>query len=257
MVRGLEKFRDYFEDYKEQYILIGGSACYLFVDAQGGSFRATRDLDLVLCAEALTKDFARKFWDFVKEGGYRTKKKADGKQQFYRFDEPKDESFPEMLELLSRTPGALEENAPGGIIRMTVEEEFISLSAILLNKEYYDFLHDNKKEISGVPCAGVECLIPLKIRAWLDLKEKKSNGENIRSRDVKKHRNDVLRLEDLLPNIKVENVPDSVKDDLILFKKEIVEETNILENLSIDDRTLEDITDHFDYVYGVEIAFSL
>ena len=30
------------------------------------SFRATKDIDLVLIVEALTADFGRKFWEFVK-----------------------------------------------------------------------------------------------------------------------------------------------------------------------------------------------
>ncbi len=251
MIHGLEKFRDYFDDYKDQYLLIGGSACDLYVDSQAGEFRATRDLDLVLCAEALTKDFVGKFWDFVKEGGYRIKKKADNTRQFYRFDKPADKAFPEMLEILSRTPGGLEINAPNRLIRMTVEDEAVSLSAILLNDEYYEFIHQNRIEIDGVPLVGVECLIPLKIRAWLDLREKKKLDDQIKSRDVRKHRNDVLRLEGYLPNCALENVPESIIQDMESFREEIVKEGIILKDLSIGDRNLDEVIQHFGSVYGV------
>ena len=98
MIHGLMKFRDYFKDYKDRYLLIGGSACDIFVESQGERFRATNDLDIVLCTETLTKEFTEKFWEFVKEGGCRIKQKADGKRQFYRFDKPSDRSFPEMFE---------------------------------------------------------------------------------------------------------------------------------------------------------------
>ena len=36
------------------------------------SFRATKDIDLVLIVEALNADFGRKFWEYVKHGRIRT-----------------------------------------------------------------------------------------------------------------------------------------------------------------------------------------
>ena len=40
-----------------------------------------------------------------------------------------------MLEILSRKPSILTEREPGSIIPMILEEEIVSLSAILLNEE--------------------------------------------------------------------------------------------------------------------------
>jgi len=48
MVRGLDIFRDYFKDYTDKYILIGGTACDLAMENMGLNFRATKDLDIVL-----------------------------------------------------------------------------------------------------------------------------------------------------------------------------------------------------------------
>ena len=31
MVKGLDKFREYFADFSEQYVLIGGAACDIFL----------------------------------------------------------------------------------------------------------------------------------------------------------------------------------------------------------------------------------
>ncbi len=39
MVHGLNHFRDFFRGYEDQYILIGGSACSIVVEDQGGEFR--------------------------------------------------------------------------------------------------------------------------------------------------------------------------------------------------------------------------
>lgn len=70
MVAGLLKFKDYFKDYTDSYVLIGGAACDILFTESDADFRATRDLDMVLIVEALTPEFAEKFWDFVKDGGY-------------------------------------------------------------------------------------------------------------------------------------------------------------------------------------------
>lgn len=78
MVSGIDKFKDFFADYKEQYVLIGGAACDIILEDSEGEFRATRDLDLVLIVEALTPEFGKAFWQFIVAGGYRNKSKSAG-----------------------------------------------------------------------------------------------------------------------------------------------------------------------------------
>jgi|LGVF01.1.fsa_nt_gb hypothetical protein len=53
MVHGLEKFKEYFGDYTNQYVFIGGTACDILMDELGALFRATKDLDMVLIVEVL------------------------------------------------------------------------------------------------------------------------------------------------------------------------------------------------------------
>ena len=43
MVHGLEKFKEYFGEYTEQYTFIGGTACEILMQEVGDSFRATKD----------------------------------------------------------------------------------------------------------------------------------------------------------------------------------------------------------------------
>ena len=76
MVKGLELFKEYFKDYKDQYVLIGGAACDINFDDKAASFRVTKDLDMVLIVEALTPEFGNRFWQFIKDGGYENKAKA-------------------------------------------------------------------------------------------------------------------------------------------------------------------------------------
>lgn len=64
-------------------MLIGGAACSLALDEVGLQFRATVDLDIILCVEALSPEFVRKFWEFVRDGHYRNRQKSTGERQFY------------------------------------------------------------------------------------------------------------------------------------------------------------------------------
>jgi len=107
MVKGMDQFKAHFADFADRYVLIGGAACFLAMEEAGLEFRVTKDLDIVLCLEALDPEFVGAFWDFVKKGGYKNQQKSSGKKLFYRFYEPEDKTFPWMLELISRIPDAL------------------------------------------------------------------------------------------------------------------------------------------------------
>lgn len=61
MVKGLDLFRERFRDFADQYVLIGGTACDLILKEAGLHFRATKDLDIVLCIEAIDSRFAKAF----------------------------------------------------------------------------------------------------------------------------------------------------------------------------------------------------
>ena len=54
MVNGIEAFRDYFAEYTDQYVIIGGFACDLLMEDAGLDFRQTKDIDMVIIIEALT-----------------------------------------------------------------------------------------------------------------------------------------------------------------------------------------------------------
>lgn len=104
MVRGFQSFKDWFLGYEEEYTVIGGVACDLLMENAGQEFRATKDLDMVLMVEALTPDFVSRFWEYIQEAGYEHRHKSSGSAQFYRFTNPKDNSWLFMIELFSRKP---------------------------------------------------------------------------------------------------------------------------------------------------------
>ena len=41
-------------------------------------------------------------------------------------------------------------------------------------------------------------LIPFKAKAWMDLTDRKEAGEHVDSKNIKKHKNDVFRLTELI-----------------------------------------------------------
>ena len=71
MVNGLELFLSRFQGLEDCFILIGGTACDLWMTDKGLSFRATKDLDIVLVAEALRPEFFERFWAFIRDGALR------------------------------------------------------------------------------------------------------------------------------------------------------------------------------------------
>ncbi|MDD6656955.1 MAG: hypothetical protein PUE95_06650 [Lachnospiraceae bacterium] len=66
MVKGLDRFRDFFAGFEQQYVLIGGAACDILFSSNEGQFRATRDLDMVLIVEALTPEFGKNYGSLLK-----------------------------------------------------------------------------------------------------------------------------------------------------------------------------------------------
>lgn len=169
------------------------------MEEAGVAFRATKDLDIVLCIETLNKEFVFAFKEFVKQGGYQNRQQSSGKDIFYRFSSPNNKEFPAMLELFSRLPDALKLDIGGHLTPIPLNESMTSLSAILLDDSYYHFIHAGKLEINGLSTIGATHLIPLKAKAWLELTIKRlANEATVNERDIKKHKNDVLRLYQLL-----------------------------------------------------------
>ena len=207
----------------------------------GVPFRATKDFDIVLCVEALDTNFAKVFWAFIKAGGYKNQQRSTDKKIYYRFNEPEDKSYPFMLELFSRTPDTLVLGDDSHLTPIPVDEDVSSLSAILLDEDYYQFIHQHKLEIESIPVVPPECLIPLKAKAWLDLTKRKEAGEKVDSRDIKKHKNDVFRLFQIIsPELRVE-LHDSIAQDMMRYLDAIAEDSELslksfgLEGLSVPD----------------------
>jgi hypothetical protein len=217
MILGIERFREWFRGYEDHYVIIGGTACDLLMAEEGLEFRGTKDIDLVLIVEAVTAEFGLRFWEFVREAGYVRRCKSNGEQQFYRFTNPVTEEYPKEIELFSRRVGAIVLPEDAVLTPLPLAEDISSLSAILLDDDYYQLLRNGTVVIDGVTILDAAYLIPFKAKAWLDLSARKADGESVDSSDIRKHKNDIFRLSALLiPGTQIE-VNQNVWNDLQAF----------------------------------------
>ena len=216
MVTGIDKFRAYFAGHEGKYAVIGGTACDLLFTEAGLTFRRTKDIDLVICVEVIDAEFGRQIAEFIAAGGYKTKQRSDGSRQFHRFIEPTDQNFPYMLEVFTR--GIALELNDGDIVRIPAEEEAVSLSAILMNDDYFTALKDHIRVVQDVAVLDAVTLVPFKARAHLDLAERRERGDsNVDRKAVNKHRADVFRLIQLFITGDRCPLPQSLQHDMQRF----------------------------------------
>lgn len=231
MVMGLERFKEHFAEYKSSFVVIGGSACFAWL---GSSFRKTKDIDMVLFLEDMRTGFVARFREFIRSGGYQNYCRTSGEPTYYRFEHPTRGDYPFMLELFSRQPFDIE-LADGQRIVPVWTEEVGSLSAILMDEPYYRLLQMMRAERDGLPVVRIEGLIPLKAKAYLDLKKRKEAGEHVNAADLTKHRNDVFRLAMELTgdreNVLEVPIREDMKEFLSLFPAEASDWNAILASL--------------------------
>lgn len=217
MVRGLEIFRQHFKDFTDNYIIIGGTACDIIIDNVGLTPRATKDIDIILVIEALSPEFVAHFWEFIKQGNYEVKEKSEEDRKYYRFQKPQVEGFPFQIELFSRIPDLLDLDEGTHLTPIPVDTEISSLSAILMDDDYYNFTIQHSQLDNGIHLANTEALIGLKAKAFLDYKTRKENGEKIDEKQLRKHKMDIFRLLLLLTPEDNFTIAESIKSDIANF----------------------------------------
>ena len=247
MLKGLERFKRHFDVFSGSYLLIGGTACTLAMKEVGLDFRATKDLDIVLCLESLHPKFGQAVWEFVKQGQYENLQRSSGKRLFYRFHSPRDSTYPDMLELFSRKPDTIMVPKGCHLTPLPQEEEISSLSAILLDPEYYSFIQAGKRIIDGLPTLCPEYLILMKVKAWLNHCSTSKNGAH----NAKKHKNDILRLSQLLSFNTQIFVPRAISQDLHYFLLELKQNPPDLRSLGLKNQTLETTQRLLETVYVI------
>ena len=250
MVTGLKLFAERFVELQNQYVLIGGAACYTAMTAAGVDFRATKDLDIVLCLEEMTVEFMSTFWQFVRDGGYQNQQAEMEKKQYYRFSKPSNSDFPAMLELFSRVPDQVSLAGTSRLTPIPADDEISSLSAILLDQDYYELIQSGRTIVSETSIVRAEYLIPLKARAWLDLTDRKKDGDQVDGKNIRKHRNDVFRLYTILEGRFSGSLPRVVAQDVERFLNQMSTESIDLKSLGITQMSVQDVLEELRRFYG-------
>jgi hypothetical protein len=206
VVEGLKRFAEHFAGYDDRYVLIGGAATFVALDAAALDFRVTKDLDIV---------------------------------------------HPEMIELIARTPDLVVPPADWHLTPIPVSGDVSSLSAILIDDDYYQLVMEGGRNDAGVTVLAPAHLIPLKATAWLDLTERRLSGKSVQSGDIKKHRNDVVRLGQLIPPGECVSLPGQIKADLAAFIAQALQDGPEPKAIGVAGMTLADVRLLVTQVYGL------
>lgn len=197
MVGGLETFRDAFREYSDCFVIIGGTACEEVLQGTDQKPRATLDIDLIVIADNITPQFARRFWQFISDGAYRPgiRKNADGSLKYvlYSFIDGKP-GYPIQIELLSHHNEVFSSSRPSHIEPLPIDGDVSSLSVIILDEPYYRMTVQNSFVSNGLRYAEPTALMALKARAYLNLLKEREEGHRVNTKDILKHRNDVMKL---------------------------------------------------------------
>lgn len=246
MVYGLDKFREMFRAFTENYIIIGGTACDRMLSRTAIEPRATEDIDMIVVVEAINRDFIRAFWQFIMDGGYKCgrrirKNTEEPVYEMYRFEEGK-EGYPVKIELLSRHPDILGEPSGFHIEPIPADEYLSSLSAIIMDDDYYRLALEHSILDDEIRVADFKALVCLKAKAYLNMVADREAGIHRNSKDIKKHRLDVLKLIAGDPDPRPTIVGVKIANDIQVFvsKIEVPDMRQALkESIKVDDTSLD------------------
>ena len=251
MIPGIDKFEERFAGDAGAFVLIGGAARELiFAEAGLWDDTATKDLDIVLIAEALDAAFVSRFLGFVGDAGYSHVTKS-GDRQMFRFSNPADPAYPYQVELLSRKPDYLQ-GVEAVVGKVPVDDSEYSLSAILLDDDHYGLLSSGIAVTRkyGMPTLKHEYLPVFKMRAFDDLSARKARGEDVRSGEINKHRRDIFRLVSMLPGGTHVELSDSVKEEVLMFLDAVtLPSPNYMKAIGLGNASFEDMKEAIRSVY--------
>jgi hypothetical protein len=244
MVRGLNKFKTYFKDFPNNYVIIGGTACDIIIEDANLVSRVTKDIDIILVVEALTPEFVAQFWEFIKEGNYERQEKSADERNYYRFIKPANEEFPKQIELFSRTPDTIDLEQGAHLTPIPVDDDLSSLSAILLDDTYYNYMVEHSRIEGDVHFANTEALMCLKAKAYLEIEQRIAEGGSEDKKNLRKHKGDVFRLAVLMTGEERFELPDHIKAHFKTFMaktKEDLPQKSIFKEMGIPNVSIENL----------------
>ena len=132
-----------------------------------------------------------------------------------------------------------------------VDDDISSLSAILLDSDYYNILLGGKVVIDDLSVLKPEYLILFKAKAYLDLREQRQSGKEIHSSEIKKHKKDILRITAELTLEAPDHLPESVKEDIRSFMDLLDTEPFDANTLGTYNITTEEVSERLRRLYHI------
>jgi hypothetical protein len=223
-MQGLDKFKEYMSGFRSHYVVIGGMATVLTLEDRGLPARATKDVDMMIICQPESKFYMKRFWEFIKAGGYKLWKpdnEEDTHPCFYRFIKPDNREFPLQVELFSKVPEYVEVPEDVHIVHIPMEGYTSSFSAIIMDDAYYDFAVNHSEIVGDIRILKPEALIVLKAVAFLENLRRKEKGVSVDLKDIDKHKKDVYRLAYVFDGSERFEVNDKIKEQLKAFISEM------------------------------------
>lgn len=245
-MQGLEKFKEYMKDFSSDYVIIGGTATVMALEENDLPARATKDIDMIVIFQPDTKHFMKRFWEFVKAGGYKLYR-AKGETQhprFFRFVQPEDIEFPAQIEIFSTVPDNMDVPHDIHIVHVPMDGYTSSFSAIILDKAYYDFAVEHSHVVNDIRILNPEAIIVLKALAFMGNLKLKREGLQIDQKNIDKHKRDIYRLAYTFDGSERFDVDDQVKELLrnfiLVVKENPVDGRNMFRGQGIPVMTMPD-----------------
>ena len=215
---GLSHFQKYCKEFDEQYVVVGGFATIMLLDEElgEGHGKATFDIDLVLLTNN-SVELAQRIKQYITDGKYDIQVGEKEQYKYYRFNNPKEENFAKEIELFASNENKLELDDKQRILPIDPEEGLYSLSAIMLDPEYFEMIKNNVNKSGAAPCTNTQATIMLKMSAFYDLKKREDNK-------WKKHRRDILKLSLLLTGEEEIKLVGRMEEDFDSFIQHLKEE---------------------------------
>ena len=211
---GLSHFEAHFRDMKDHYVIVGGFATLMLLDREIENHgKATHDIDLVLLTST-SAEMANRIKTYIREGGYTIQKGQQDIYRYYRFVDPDVEGYAKEIELFASEEYGIDLDEGQRIIPIDPEEGLYSLSAIMLDREYFNMIKNNIEVIDGIPYSNTPATMLLKMSAVYDLHQR---GDD----KWKKHRRDILKLTLLLTGEERIVLTGRMIADVNFFKTEV------------------------------------
>ena len=210
-------------EFRSHYVVIGGLATVMTLEERNLPARATKDVDMIIICQPEAKQYMKRFWEFIKTGGYKLWKPDDDDSHpsFYRFIKPESKDFPAQIELFSKVPEYVDVPKDVHIVHIPMEGYVSSFSAIIMDEAYYDFAVSHSEIVDGLRILKAEALIVLKAVAYNENLRRKKTGVAVDQRDIDKHKKDVYRLAYVFDGSERFEVNETIKEQLRTFVSEV------------------------------------